>query len=335
MNSIGQLSSLSASDDFAPGRFLQTSQRPPVPGEEDARRHSPDDIRPTNVVASDKVGFRTSKTGRAASDGCKQRMVSKLDHQGDPVDPPLGFEPEGSTTISPRFNENLSVPSPGNGGVGGSSYLRWAESLKTLLEDSEGVRLFKQFLDQEQGCSAALDFWFACTGLKMVADDAERVAGLAKMIYKRYVKGDRLRLSAEVRRLVVDRLRQRQIDATLFDEAQSEVEFMMRDDAYPLFLKSDTYLQYVQSGGESPRTSGNGSSNCNSVSNTPSPAVPAGADPMPVLSRPLPTVAEDEELGCDDIRHASVLQSPLSLTHSTLLATRRAREAVTPAHFFG
>ena len=205
-------------------------------------------------------------------------------------------------------------------------YLRWAESLKQLLEDSEGVRLFKQFLDQEQGCSAVLDFWFACSGLKMVADDPERFAGLAKMVYKHYIKGDRLRLPADIRRRIVERLRQRQIDRTIFDEAQAFTERAMRSDDYPLFLKSDTYLQYVQCGAGSPQMA-----TSNSSLSLASSQVPVSND---CIIRSLPTVAEDEELALHDLK--VVTTAPLlSLTTSALCATMRAREAITTSCYLG
>ena len=52
------------------------------------------------------------------------------------------------------------------------SYRKWAHSLADLLRDSEGVTVFKQFLDVELGgveASNSLDFWFACNGLKLVS----------------------------------------------------------------------------------------------------------------------------------------------------------------------
>lgn len=160
----------------------------------------------------------------------------------------------------------------------------------------------------------------------MVADDPERFAGLAKMVYKHYVKGDRLRLSADIRRRIVERLRQRQIDRTIFDEAQAYIEHAMRSDDYPLFLKSDTYLQYVQCGAGSPQTStGNNSSLLGSNH------MPASND---YVIRALPTVAEDEELALNDLK--VVTTAPLlALTSSALCATMRAREAVTTNCYLG
>jgi len=340
--------SSAAGGDFVDS-FSCSAKRPPVPGEEDDKQRPSISKRTVDQyvhagmhegrllagISERCTGGQLATVRRpkasdwSAADGCHKHLPPKLEQWIDAVDPPLGFEPEGSASESPYFKENYpsTSSSSGHAGTGGSaSYLRWAESLKQLLEDSEGVRLFKQFLDQEQGCSAALDFWFACSGLKMVADDPERFAGLAKMVYKHYVKGDRLRLSADIRRQIVDRLRQRQIDQSLFDEAQAFIEHAMRSDDYPLFLKSDTYLQYVQCGASSPQTAAS-----NSISSPALNTVPVSTDCM---IRSLPTVAEDEELALNDLQ--VVTTAPLlSLTPSALCATMRAREAVTTSSYLG
>ena len=343
MNAVNKSSS--AGGDFFDS-FLCSAKRPPVPGEEDDQqkpsisRKTVDGFVDTGMHEGRllagisecytggqlSVGVSTVRRPKTSADGC---LTTKLEQWTDAADPPLGFEPEGSASESPYFKENYLSTSSSLGHAvtsGTASYLRWAESLKQLLEDSEGVSLFKQFLDQEQGCSAALDFWFACSGLKMVSDDPEHFAGLAKMVYKRYMKGDRLRLSADIRRRIVDRLRQRQIDQTLFDEAQAYIEHLMRSDDYPLFLKSDTYLQYVQCGANSPQAA-----TCNTISSAVSNNVPVSND---CIIRSLPTVAEDEELALNDLR--VITSAPLlSLTSSALCATVRAREAVTTTSYLG
>ena len=348
MNAINKSSATGG--DFI-DRFSCSAKRPPVPGEEDDQQQP--NIGKKSLEGYVNAGMHEGRLLAGISERCSggqlsvaavrrpktsdwtaaggnhRHLLTKLEHWPDAVDPPLGFEPEGSASESPYFKENnpSTSSSSGHAGTGGSaSYLRWAESLKLLLEDSEGVRLFKQFLDQEQGCSAALDFWFACTGLKMVADDAEHFAGLAKMVYKRYMKGDRLRISADIRRRIVERLRQRQIDRTLFNEAQAYIEHAMRADDYPLFLKSDTYLQYVQHGASSPQTVA-GCSSSSLASNN----VPVSSD---CIKRSLPTVAEDEELALSDLK--AVTTAPLlSLTPSALCATMRSREAVTAGSYLG
>ena len=213
---------------------------------------------------------------------------------------PLGFEPEGSAASSPPFTENTTPP-----------YLKWAENLELLLNDREGVRLFKQFLDQEHSAQP-LDFWFACRGLKIgvQSDDYPKVQSLVTLIYKKYIKGEQLKLRPEVKRGIAEKLKKKKYEQGIFDSAQSDIEDTMRSDTYPLFLKSDLYVQYVQTGGESPKTTSNTSSGSNSV--------------RPLSSGPLPTVPEGEELKQEDFKQ-SRNNTVLTLTSSSLAVTERER----------
>lgn len=42
----------------------------------------------------------------------------------------------------------------------------WAESLKALLDDQDGMALFRDFLAQE-GSTDVIDFWLACSGFRL------------------------------------------------------------------------------------------------------------------------------------------------------------------------
>jgi hypothetical protein len=179
------------------------------------------------------------------------------------------------------------------------------------------VKLFKQFLDQEQ-CVITLDFWFACEGLKM-QEDPEKIHNLAKLIYKKFVKdqkvGEQIRLPEDVRKELGERMKKpERTDRTMFNGAQTEVEDMMRNDSYPLFLKSDIYVAYVQAGGESPKTS-NASSGSSSV--------------RPLSQGPLPTLREEEELTNEDIKQRTT-NLTLPLTPSLLIATATSRMRAPP-----
>lgn len=319
------------------GNFARSAPRPPVPGEE-TDRSCASSTRSAGSHQSHVSAATQSQSGRSCSDVGSHQSSKKTSGKSSSVSPcatprkstldktsstasvdgstlkpasdaaaPLGFEPEGSADGSPGFVE-----------TGTPAYLRWAESLKYLLEDGEGVKLFRQFLvDQEHGAANALDFWFACSGLKLVSgSDRVTVTSLVRLIYKKYVKGDRLRLRPEAKRQIVDRLRRDDVDQAIFDAAQAEVEGAIRNETYPLFLKSDTYLHYVQLGGESPKASHN-SSGSDRVSH----------------SLILPTVHEERELQSADIGDTSrllpVLQDSYvtpSLTECLLLSTRKERQ---------
>lgn len=64
-------------------------------------------------------------------------------------------------------------------------------------------------------------------------------------------------------------------------QAQTEIQAMMEENTYPLFLKSDLYLEYTRTGGESPKPN-------------PSDQSPSSGPAKPVPGY-LPTLAEDEE----------------------------------------
>ena len=130
---------------------------------------------------------------------------------------------------------------------------------------------------------------------------------LVKLIFKRYIKGNQLNLKADIRKRIVDRLKggSAHVDRTILEEAKQDVENAMNNDMYPLFLKSDIYLQYVQSYNESPKTS-------SSVSST-----------RPMSSAALPTLPEEEELRQEDILSPEPVA--LSLTSNNLAATIGAR----------
>ncbi len=51
------------------------------------------------------------------------------------------------------------------------------------------------------------------------------------------------------------------VDQYIYDTAATEVESYMRNVTYPAFLNSDFYVQYVQSYGDSPKSSHSSGSN--------------------------------------------------------------------------
>ncbi|XP_026216765.1 axin-1 isoform X1 [Anabas testudineus] len=237
------------------GSFTEDAPRPPVPGEEgelvcsDGRQHS-------------NLGF----TSKNESLKCEASVVTPRRPDLD-----LGYEPEGSASPTPP-------------------YLKWAESLHSLLDDQDGIHLFRTFLKQEE-CADILDFWFACSGFrKLEANEGneEKKVKLAKAIYKKYILDNSGIVSRQIKpatkSFIKDCVMKLHIDPAMFDQAQTEIQTMMEENTYPLFLKSDIYLEYTRTGGESPKlysdqssVSGNGKA----------------------LSGYLPTLNEDEEWRCE------------------------------------
>ncbi|XP_061837997.2 axin-1 isoform X2 [Nerophis lumbriciformis] len=235
------------------GSFNEDAPRPPVPGEEG-------ELVLTGGRQYHHPAFPSKNLKCEASVATPRRP-----------DLDLGYEPEGSASPTPP-------------------YVRWAESLHSLLDDQDGIHLFRTFVKQE-ACVDLLDFWFACSGFRKLeaskGNDDKRLK-LAKAIYKKYILDNNGIVSRQIKpatkSFIKDCVMKQHIDSAMFDQAQTEIQTMMEENTYPLFLKSDIYLESTQTQGESPKlyadqspTSGSGKS----------------------LVGYLPTLNEHEEWRCD------------------------------------
>lgn len=208
------------------GSFTEDAPRPPVPGEEG------------ELVCSD--GRQQSNPAFSS----KNKSLKCEDSVATPRRPDLdlGYEPEGSASPTPP-------------------YLKWAESLHSLLDDEDGINLFRKFLKQEE-CADMLDFWFACSGFRKLEtseDYEEKKVKIAKAIYKKYILDNNGIVSRQIKpatkAFIKDCVLKLHIDPAMFDQAQTEIQTMIEENTYPLFLKSDVYLEYTRTGGESPKPS--------------------------------------------------------------------------------
>lgn len=268
--------------------FTETAPRPPVPGEENETKSNGGMSTQSSGSHKSQVSHTSSRShcSKQGDTNPATPRKSNLDKtiscsvEGcEELDAPLGFEPEGSAAAnSPPFSENSTPP-----------YLKWAENMNFLLEDGDGIDLFRTFLDQEGAGQHSLDFWLACKGLKIKDKVDSEATHVIKLIQKKYIKSDKLPyLKANTKHAIYEKLKSG-LDLMIFDVAQAEVEDFMRNNLYPLFIKSDLYIQYVQKGGDSPK-----SSNSSSGSNSARP-----------LSGPLPPLVEDMELQPDDLNSSS------------------------------
>ncbi|VDN15040.1 unnamed protein product [Dibothriocephalus latus] len=66
------------------------------------------------------------------------------------------------------------------------------EQLDSLLNDSDGVQLFHDFLSTRFSSGHLLDFWFACKGFRAIidGDDQLKLLQVAKAIYRTYIRTD-------------------------------------------------------------------------------------------------------------------------------------------------
>lgn len=148
----------------------------------------------------------------------------------------LTREGEGSDAGTPPIVETGTPP-----------YLLWAQNMRTLLDDVDGVALFRKFLLEEQ-YENRLEFWFACEGLKTKPD--KDIYQIVKLIYKMFIKSSSpkcVHISQAVQRIIDRQLKTKAvIGSTIFNLAQNEIEHFMAISLYPNFLQSDIYLRYVQ-----------------------------------------------------------------------------------------
>ncbi|KAK1886942.1 Axin-1 [Dissostichus eleginoides] len=246
-----------------PSHFTEDAPRPPVPGEEGSDVDPPvQSVSTRPNTLSQTLGYPPSSLSSKMGDQSSYTPSSSSATPRRP-DLDLGYEPEGSASPTPP-------------------YLKWAESLHSLLDDQEGIQLFRNFLCQE-GCADLLDFWFACSGFRKTSQ--EKRAKLAKAIYRKYIVDGSGIVSRQIKgatkSFIRDCVGKPHPDPAMFEQAQTEIQGVMEENTYPLFLKSDLYLEYTRTGGESPKPN-------------PSDQSPSSGPAKPVPGY-LPTLAEDEE----------------------------------------
>ncbi|XP_069807674.1 axin-2 isoform X2 [Dendropsophus ebraccatus] len=218
---------------------------------------------------------------------------------------------------NPRRNED-GLGEPEGSASPDSPLARWTKSLHSLLGDQDGAQLFRTFLEREK-CVDTLDFWFACNGFRQMDLRDPKTLRVAKAIHKRYIENYSVvakQLKSATKVFIRDCIKKQQIDSTMFDQAQAEIQTLMEDNAYHMFLSSDIYLEYVKTGGE----------NIAYVN-----AMDPGS--LKLLSDFLPTLNEEEELNCVDFKPKGS-PSVVGLSSKSLRATAssRAKETIDNCH---
>uniref|UniRef100_A0A8I3W7Z0 Axin 2 n=1 Tax=Callithrix jacchus TaxID=9483 RepID=A0A8I3W7Z0_CALJA len=194
-----------------------------------------------------------------------------------------------------------------------SPLTRWTKSLHSLLGDQDGAYLFRTFLEREK-CVDTLDFWFACNGFRQMNLKDTKTLRVAKAIYKRYIENNSIvskQLKPATKTYIRDGIKKQQIDSIMFDQAQTEIQSVMEENAYQMFLTSDIYLEYVRSGGENTTYMSNG-----------------GLGSLKVVCGYLPTLNEEEEWTCADFK-CKLSPTVVGLSSKTLRATASVRSTET------
>nr|CAI5845532.1 unnamed protein product [Callosobruchus analis] len=269
--------------------FDHKCPRPPVPGEE--RSHFTSDWDPL----PQHEGWAKP---RAPSPPLPSRK-----HCSYSTDASLAYIEGASSATMAAAATSGAGPAPCS--TPPAACLRWT----TLCGTSPGprrVRLFQQYLASEGRRHAdALDFWFACEGLRKQTAP-EKIQQLVKVIYKKFFVKSALPIDEELRKDIGRSIKFSQClepPVTLFDKAQAKVEQLIDETTYPNFLKSDTYLQYLEN--VQNLSSSSSSDYSNELSN-----LANGPDP-------LPTLHEDMELIMNPPVHISHTSGSLSTGYHT------------------
>ncbi|KAH9632085.1 hypothetical protein HF086_015289 [Spodoptera exigua] len=188
-------------------------------------------------------------------------------------------------------------------------YMRWARSLHELLEDAEGVRLFRKYVSGAGGLHVdRLNFYFAVQGLRQECEPS-KIRQVVSAIYK-FLRKSQLAMPEELKQHVKQSLKDgSNIEKTIFDNMEQEVTRAITETTYQSFLRSDAYVSYV-SAATQPLSS------------------PDASPPHPPRENPLTqqaavgglaTLHEGQELG------AGAAAPAARLTHDALLATQSRR----------
>ncbi|XP_055264743.1 axin-2 isoform X3 [Moschus berezovskii] len=228
-----------------------------------------------------------------------------------PCQPGVGKGPAAKAPpVSPGARRNEGGLGEPEGRASPDSPLtRWTKSLHSLLGDQDGAYLFRTFLEREK-CVDTLDFWFACNGFRQMNLKDAKTLRVAKAIYKRYIENNSIvskQLKPATKTYIRDSIKKQQIDSVMFDQAQTEVQAVMEENAYQMFLTSDIYLEYVRSGGENPAYLSHG-----------------GLGSLRLVCGYLPTLNEEEEWTCADFK-CKLPPTVVGLSSKTLRATASAR----------
>ncbi|XP_067614732.1 axin-like isoform X2 [Eurosta solidaginis] len=160
------------------------------------------------------------------------------------------------------------------------SYLNWARTLNHLLEDRDGVELFKKYVEEEAPVyNDYLNFYFACEGLKQQTDP-ERIKQIIGAIY-RFLRKSQLSIPEDLRRIIKAGLKNEvQLSSNIYDSMQQYVETTIRENIYPSFLCSEIYILYIQQMSVSHERFGSGTAGSGSESSSGASLVSNGASMM-------------------------------------------------------
>ncbi|KAL2097982.1 hypothetical protein ACEWY4_007189 [Coilia grayii] len=142
--------------------------------------------------------------------------------------------------VSPEKKATTKVNS-----ISPDTALKWSDSFEELLNDSDGVNTFAQFLRTEFS-EENIEFWLACEDFKTTESNT-KLLSKAKQIYAVFIENEspkEINIDHSTRVAIQKTIAKPTL--TCFDVAQGKIYALMKKDCYPRFLKSDIYLSLTR-----------------------------------------------------------------------------------------
>ncbi|KAK9883204.1 hypothetical protein WA026_001396 [Henosepilachna vigintioctopunctata] len=305
-------------------RFDFNLPRPPVPGEEKTQ----------NVSDWGQASHQNEWLTKRSSEGEELKRSNDIPPQLPPK--PEAFQmqkPKQEESGAPSTKEKDAPPLP--------PCIRWAQSLLNLLNDSDGVAQFMDYLEGEGPHHAdSLRFWLACEGVRR-QDQQDKAQQYAQAIFSIFVQSPWLPISEDLRAQISSILNSDEpldIPVTVFDEAQLQVENEINSTTYPNFLQSDIYLQCLEAvqnsslpfNVEAGADSNSEAVGTREIENLDSLSCPIGSLPtvhedLEFVSKPFLSYSQTPGTNASTGYHTPNLHQPLKLTKDLLLLSQQHR----------
>ncbi|KAL3273078.1 hypothetical protein HHI36_014533 [Cryptolaemus montrouzieri] len=325
---VGCLSNKSHASNECP-KFDYNLPRPPVPGQE----------RSQCISDWGQTAQPLDWAIKKSSDSDHKKFNTKNDSPHVPPQLPpkpdtLQKTKEGDVETSTSKEKEAPLPPP---------CIRWAQSLLNLLNDSDGVAQFMDYLEGEgPHHAAALRFWLACEGVRR-QDQQDKAQQYAQAIFSIFVQSPLLPIKETLRTQISAILNSDDpldIPVTIFDEAQLQVENEINATTYPNFLQSEIYLQCLQAVQINPKVAKVESSpelvdeSCSAreIGNLENLACAVGSLPtlhedLEFISKPYLPYSQTPGTNTSTGYHTPNLTQPLKLTKDLLLLSQQHRAA--------
>lgn len=145
-----------------------------------------------------------------------------------------------SSSVSSSKDLKTSMPK-----LTAEAAISWSKSLDNLLNDKNGLELFRQYLRSEYS-EENLEFWIACEDYRTMHDERQLVAQ-AQKIFTDFVAIQaprEINLDSKTREATAARMSAP--DRSTFEIAQKRIQALMAKDSYPRFLRSDVYRHQLE-----------------------------------------------------------------------------------------